>query len=180
MCIRDRLGLQAETTLRFAVCTRRPATKAIPFATEHAYVGPSSQAGFALSGEPIFFARPKKTGEKKRRPITWPAAVRRRVPCASRSRRALQTGRPGPTATASASLPRSALRADYSTACCDARPRDTGLNPHHSGSRGFLCLCAAETHRRRRIKRVGCLSPRSGRVSDPPVDGEHRRAVVAP
>ncbi|MBV61508.1 MAG: hypothetical protein CMH65_09420, partial [Nevskiales bacterium] len=23
---------------------------------------------------PIFFARPKKTGEKKRRPITWPAA----------------------------------------------------------------------------------------------------------
>ena len=36
----------------------------------------SSQAGFALPGEPIFFARPKKTGEKKRRPITWPAALR--------------------------------------------------------------------------------------------------------
>ena len=29
-------------------------------------------------------------------------------------------------------------------------------------------------------QRVGCLSPRSGRVSDPPGGGEHRRAVVAP
>jgi len=52
--------------------------------------------------------------------------LRRLVPCASHSRWALQTGRPGPTATASASLPRSALRADWSTVCCDARPRSSG------------------------------------------------------
>ena len=89
----------------------------------------------------------KRNGARSR----GPPPVRRQVPCASRSRWALQTGHPGPTATASASLPRSALHADRSTACCDARPRDTGLNPHHSGSRGFLCLCAAETRSRRRI-----------------------------
>ena len=64
------LGRQAETTLRIAVCTLRPVTRTIPFATEHTNVGLSSQAGFALSGEPIFFARPKKTGEKKRRSAT--------------------------------------------------------------------------------------------------------------
>ena len=34
------------------------------------------RSGFALLGEPIFFVRPKKTGEKKRRPITWPATLR--------------------------------------------------------------------------------------------------------
>ena len=89
----------------------------------------------------------KRNGARSR----GPPPVRRRVPCASRSRWASQTGRPGPAATASASLPRSALRADSSTACCDARPRDTGSNPHHSGSRGFLCLCSAETRSRRRI-----------------------------
>ena len=38
------------------------------------------QSGFALPGEPIFFVRPKKTGEKKRRPITWPAGSRA-FPC---------------------------------------------------------------------------------------------------
>ena len=34
------------------------------------------QSGFALPGEPIFFVRPKRTGEKKWRPITCPASLR--------------------------------------------------------------------------------------------------------